>query len=84
MAESDNKRLPQSQRKHFTRCRICGEWFDSRGLEELLFHTVDRHVRKPGVTYKALKRAQPIRRAATKGALTNGIEGAYGHPSSSK
>jgi hypothetical protein len=57
MNKSDCKTLPKPHRKHLMKCEKCGQWFDRRELDHVLFHTVDKHMYKPGVRYIGLRQA---------------------------
>jgi len=49
MTTEDYDRLPPEEKEHFERCEECGEMFDRRSLDEVLFHTDHRH--RPDIQY---------------------------------
>jgi hypothetical protein len=44
------EQLPPEEKGHFARCAECGEWFDRRSLDEVVFHFVD-HKHRPDIQY---------------------------------
>ena len=46
--EYDN--LPPEEKEHFAACAKCGEIFDRRSLDEVLFHHTD-HRDRPDIQY---------------------------------
>ena len=43
LEEYDN--LPTEEKEHFAKCQKCGELFDRRSLDEVLFHCTDNKER---------------------------------------
>ena len=50
MTVDENKKLPLQEKEHFAECSKCGEIFDRRSLDEVLFHFVD-HKHRPDIQY---------------------------------
>ena len=50
LEEDDN--LPTEEKEHFAKCQKCGELFDRRSLDEVLFHCTDNKER-PDIQYQA-------------------------------
>jgi len=50
MTEDDYDKLPPEEKEHFAKCSKCGEIFDRRSLDEVLFHFVD-HKHRPDIQY---------------------------------
>jgi hypothetical protein len=44
------EKLPPEEKKHFAKCSTCGEIFDRRSLDEVLFHHTD-HKQRPDIQY---------------------------------
>jgi hypothetical protein len=50
MTTDDYEKLPPEEKEHFAKCSECGELFDRRNLDEVLFHhTDDKH--RPDIQY---------------------------------
>jgi hypothetical protein len=39
MTTDEYEQLPPEEKEHFAECKECGEIFDRRSLDEVLFHT---------------------------------------------
>jgi hypothetical protein len=52
-AEEYDKLLPE-EKEHFAECARCGEIFDRRSLDEVLFHTDHKH--RPDIQYSGSER----------------------------
>jgi hypothetical protein len=39
MTTDEYEQLPTEEKEHFAKCQECGEMFDRRSLDEVLFHT---------------------------------------------
>jgi hypothetical protein len=50
MTFGDYETLPPEEKEHFARCSECGEMFDRRRLDEVLFHSTD-HKHPPDIQY---------------------------------
>jgi hypothetical protein len=50
MTFGDYEKLPPEEKEHFARCSECGEMFDRRSLDEVLFHSTD-HKHRPDIQY---------------------------------
>jgi hypothetical protein len=46
----DFEHLPPEEKRHFAQCSECGEIFDHRKLDEVLFHHAD-HKHRPDIQY---------------------------------
>ena len=44
------EQLPREEKEHFAMCAKCGEIFDRRSLDEVLFHHTD-HKHRPDIQY---------------------------------
>jgi hypothetical protein len=44
MTFDDYETLPPEEKEHFARCSECGEIFDRRSLDEVLFHATDHKI----------------------------------------
>ena len=47
MTPDEYEKLPPEEKEHFATCPECGEIFDRRSLDEVLFHHTD-HKHRPG------------------------------------
>jgi hypothetical protein len=54
MTFGDYETLPPEE-KDFARCSECGEMFDRRSLDEVLFHSTD-HKHRPDIQYSGLEK----------------------------
>jgi hypothetical protein len=45
MTTDEYEKLPADEKEHFAECAKCGEIFDRRSLDEVLFHTEHKHHR---------------------------------------
>jgi hypothetical protein len=43
MTEDEYEKRPPEEKEHFATCAECGEIFDRRSLDEVLFHTDHKH-----------------------------------------
>ena len=43
MTLDEYDKLPPEEKEHFASCAECGEIFDRRSLDEVLFHTGHKH-----------------------------------------
>ena len=43
MTPDEYEKLPPEEKEHFAKCTECGEIFDRRSLDEVLFHTDHKH-----------------------------------------
>jgi hypothetical protein len=50
MTPDEYEKLPPEEKEHFARCSECGEMFDRRSLDEVLFHATD-HKQRPDIQY---------------------------------
>jgi hypothetical protein len=50
MTADEYKKLPPDEKEHFAKCSECGEIFDRRSLDEVLFHHTD-HKQRPDIQY---------------------------------
>ena len=55
MTANEYETLPLKEKKHFAKCSECGEIFDRRSLDEVLFHQTD-HKYRPHVQYSGSTR----------------------------
>jgi hypothetical protein len=49
MTLDEYEKLPPEEQEHFAKCQKCGEMFDRRSLDEVLFHTDHKH--RPNIQY---------------------------------
>ena len=49
MTTDEYEKLPADEKEHFAECAKCGEIFDRRSLDEVLFHTEHKH--QPDIQY---------------------------------
>jgi len=49
MPADEYGKLPPEEKEHFVECSTCGEIFDRRSLDEVLFHTDHKH--RPDIQY---------------------------------
>ena len=49
MTREQYEKLPAEDLEHFMQCPRCGEMFDKRSLDEVVFHIHPR--RRPGIRY---------------------------------
>ena len=54
MTTDEYEKLPPEEKEHFAECRECGEMFDRRSLDEVLFHTDHKH--RPDIQYSGSKK----------------------------
>jgi hypothetical protein len=50
MTLDEYRKLPPEEKEHFGSCAECGEIFDRRSLDEVLFHHTD-HKPRPDIQY---------------------------------
>jgi hypothetical protein len=50
MTADEYKQLPTEEKEHFAACAECGEIFDRRSLDEVLFHHAG-HKHRPHIRY---------------------------------
>jgi hypothetical protein len=50
MTLDEYEKLPREEKEHFASCAECGEIFDRRSLDEVVFHTTD-HKHRPDIQY---------------------------------
>ena len=50
MTLDEYEKLPPEEQEHFATCSECGEIFDRRSLDDVLFHHAD-HKDRPDVQY---------------------------------
>jgi hypothetical protein len=50
MTLDEYEQLPSEEKEHFAMCAVCGEVFDRRSLDEVLFHATD-HKHRPDIQY---------------------------------
>ena len=50
VAPDEHEKLPPDEKEHFATCSECGEIFDRRSLDEVLFHHTD-HKDRPDIQY---------------------------------
>ena len=55
MTLDEYEKLPRDEQEHFAECTKCGEMFDRRSLDEVLFHNTDRKHR-PDIRYSGWER----------------------------
>jgi hypothetical protein len=49
MTAADFEQLDEAEKKHFYRCKQCGEMVDMRQLDDVLFH--EDHKLRPDIQY---------------------------------
>jgi hypothetical protein len=49
MNTGDFNELSESEKRHFYKCKQCGEMVDKRHLDDVLFH--EDHVHRPDIQY---------------------------------
>jgi hypothetical protein len=49
MTADEYEKLPSGEKEHFAECARCGEIFDRRSLDEVLFHIDHKH--RPDIQY---------------------------------
>jgi hypothetical protein len=49
MTPDEYEKLPPEEQDHFAKCAKCGDIFDRRSLDEVLFHTDHKH--RPDIQY---------------------------------
>jgi hypothetical protein len=49
MTRDEYEKIPPEEKGHFAKCAKCGEMFDRRSLDEVLFHTEHKH--RPDIPY---------------------------------
>ena len=54
MTKDEGKKLPPDEKEHFMKCLVCGETFDRRSLDEVLFH--HDHKQRPDIPYSGSER----------------------------
>jgi hypothetical protein len=54
MTLDEYDKLPPGEKEHFASCAECGEIFDRRSLDEVLFHTDHKH--RSDIQYSGLER----------------------------
>jgi hypothetical protein len=54
MTKQDYEMLPADEQSHFMECPKCGEMFDRRQLDEVLFHM--DHKPRPDIPYSGSER----------------------------
>jgi hypothetical protein len=52
MTPDEYEKLPPEEQEHLARRSTCGEIFDRRSLDEVLFHHTD-HKHRPDIQYSA-------------------------------
>jgi hypothetical protein len=55
MTADEYEELPPEEKEHFARCTECGEMFDRRSLDEVLFHHAG-HKHWPNIQYSGSKK----------------------------
>jgi len=50
MTRDEYEQLPAEEKEHFAKCHKCGQVFDRRSLDEVLFHHTD-HKQRPDIQY---------------------------------
>jgi uncharacterized C2H2 Zn-finger protein len=50
MTIDEYEKLPPEEKEHFAKCPACGEIFDRRSLDEVLFHHTG-HKQRPDIQY---------------------------------
>jgi hypothetical protein len=50
MTPDEHEKLSPEEKEHFARCMECGEIFDRRSLDAVLFHHAD-HKHRPDIQY---------------------------------
>jgi hypothetical protein len=64
METADYDKLPALEKEHFMECRVCGEMFDRRHLDEVFFH--QDHKQRPDIQYSGSERVPLNRRRAVR------------------
>jgi hypothetical protein len=52
MTLDEYEKLPAEEKEHFAKCSECGEIFDRRSLDEVLFHHTG-HKHRPDIQYSS-------------------------------
>jgi len=55
MTPDEYEQLRPEEKEHFAECSKCGEIFDRRSLDEVLFHHTD-HKHRPDIQYSDFRR----------------------------
>ena len=55
MTPGEYEQLPPEEKEHFAKCAKCGEMFDRRSLDDVLFHCTD-HKARPDIQYSGSKK----------------------------
>jgi hypothetical protein len=55
MTKAELETLSAEEQKHFHSCQACGEYFDMRQLDEVMFHCTD-HKPRPDIQYSGWER----------------------------
>jgi hypothetical protein len=55
MTLDEYEKLPPDEQEHFARCAECGERFDRRSLDEVLFHHADHKDRPDNSVFRVRK-----------------------------
>jgi len=55
MTTDEYEKLQHEEKQHFAKCAKCGEIFDRRSLDEVLFHTNHKHW--PDIQYYGWERS---------------------------
>jgi hypothetical protein len=55
MKLDEYEKLPPEEKEHFAKCAECGEIFDRRSLDEVLFHHAG-HKHRPDIQYSGSKK----------------------------
>ena len=45
MTLNEYNKLPAEEKEHSAKCQECGEWYDRRSLDEVVFHCIDHKPR---------------------------------------
>jgi hypothetical protein len=56
MTLDEYEKLPSEEKEHFAECLACGEIFDRRSLDKVLFHHTD-HKDRPDIQYSGCGKA---------------------------
>jgi hypothetical protein len=54
MTLDEYDKLPPEEKEHFSPCTECGEIFNRRSLDEVLFHT--HHKQRPDIQYSGYEK----------------------------
>ena len=54
MRTEEYEKLPPEEKEHFAKCAECGETFDRRSLDKVLFHQDHKH--RPDIQYSGSER----------------------------